>query len=94
METLLASLTDRRWKALSLVVFAACAIVIVAAVESGSPGHALTGASLAVLGVVNYRWPPISYFRDRRPMEPLPRALTVVALLLFFSGLLVRQAIG
>jgi hypothetical protein len=94
METLSVSVADRRWKAFSLIIFVACAVVIAGAVESRSLGHALTAASLAVFGVVNYRWPPIRYFRERRPFEPLPRALTVVGLLLLFTGLLVRRTIG
>jgi hypothetical protein len=92
---------DRRWAALWLVFFAVtCALTIAAAVETRSIGHALSAASFAIFGVVSYRWmplslkAPISVFLRGRPLEPLGQALTVVALLLLFGGLLVRWTIG
>lgn len=92
---------DRRWRGFWLVFFAAsCALSVVTAVESRSIGHALTAASFAIFGVITYRWmplsltAPISTFLRGRPLEPLGKMLTVVALLLLFGGLLLRWTVG
>ena len=92
---------DRRWGVFWLFFFAAiCALSIVAAVETRSIGHALSAASFAIFAIISYRWMPfpltaqISVFLRGRPREPLHRVLSVIALLLLFSGLLVRWTIG
>jgi hypothetical protein len=92
---------DRRWRVFWLAFCAAiCALTIAAAVESRSSGHALSAASFALFGLVSYRslplplTAPISVFLRGRPLEPRDQVLTVVALLLLFSGLVVRWTIG
>lgn len=94
-------LIDRRWSVFWLMFFVAiCALTIAAAVQSQSIGHALSAASFAILGIVSYRLvplpltAPISVFLRGRTLEPRDQFLTVIAMLLLFSGLFVRWTIG
>ena len=101
MQKLSPDVIDRRWNRFWLVFFAViCALTIAAAVQSQSIGHALSAASFAIFGIATYRSirrrlsAPISAFLRGPDLEPHARALTVVALVLLFSGLLVRWTIG